>query len=65
MHQIYLIKLILSANVILAQIYISKKWGFTKWDREVYEEMRDSGKLRPDGVTVQVHSQIELNLQSL
>ena len=26
------------------QIYISKKWGFTKWDREEYEGMRESGK---------------------
>merc|ERR1711979_132116 len=35
------------------KIYISKKWGFTKWDREVYEEMRANGKLQPDGVNVQ------------
>merc|ERR1712124_2314 len=35
------------------KIYISKKWGFTKWDRDVYEEMRASGKLQPDGVNVQ------------
>merc|ERR1712141_41264 len=35
------------------KIYISKKWGFTKWDREVYEEMRAEGKLQPDGVNVQ------------
>merc|ERR1712117_678334 len=34
------------------KIYISKKWGFTKWDREVYEEMRANGKLQPDGVNV-------------
>ena len=38
---------------MLLQIYISKKWGFTKWDREVYEEMRANGKLQPDGVNVQ------------
>merc|ERR1712150_387717 len=35
------------------KIYISKKWGFTKWNRDVYEEMRESGKLRYDGVNVQ------------
>merc|ERR1712039_511384 len=35
------------------KIYISKKWGFTKWDREFYEEMRANGKLQPDGVNVQ------------
>merc|ERR1739842_134137 len=35
------------------KIFISKKWGFTKWDRDEYEEMRASGKLQPDGVTVQ------------
>ncbi len=32
---------------------MSKKWGFTKWDREDFERMRDEGRLRPDGVTVQ------------
>ena len=36
----------------LFQIYISKKWGFTKWDRSEYEEMRASGRLLPDGVNV-------------
>merc|ERR1712012_1358086 len=35
------------------KIYISKKWGFTKWDRAEYEEMRANGKLQPDGVNVQ------------
>ena len=38
----------------MPQIYISKKWGFTKWDREDYEKMRAEGKLQPDGVNVQV-----------
>ena len=28
---------------------MSKKWGFTKWDREEYEEMRADGRLKPDG----------------
>ena len=57
-----MIKLILNANAIFAQIYISKKWGFTKWDREEYEEMRASGKLQPDGVTVQVLSNFKLDM---
>ena len=28
------------------KIYVSKKWGFTKWDRDQYEEMRAEGRLR-------------------
>merc|ERR1711881_621586 len=35
------------------KIYISKKWGFTKWDREEYDEMRANGKLQADGCNVQ------------
>merc|ERR1712034_230382 len=34
------------------KIYISKKWGFTKWDRPQYESMRANGRLIPDGVNV-------------
>lgn len=34
------------------KIFVSKKWGFTKYDRDVYEEMRDSGRLAPDGCNV-------------
>ena len=34
------------------QIYVSKKWGFTKWNREEFEEMRADGRLREDGVNV-------------
>ena len=26
------------------KIFVSKKWGFTKWDKDVYEEMRASGE---------------------
>jgi len=37
----------------LFQIHISRKWGFTKWDRDVYEPMRADGRLVPDGVNVQ------------
>jgi len=38
---------------LLLQIYVSKKWGFTKWDREDYEKMRADGRLQPDGANVQ------------
>merc|ERR1712073_81216 len=34
------------------KIYVSKKFGFTKWDREEYAEMRADGRLKPDGVNV-------------
>ena len=34
------------------QIYVSKKWGFTRFDRGEYEKLRDQGRLQPDGVTV-------------
>merc|ERR1712059_164841 len=32
------------------KIYVSKKFGFTKWSREEYETMRADGRLRLDGV---------------
>lgn len=35
------------------QIYISNKWGFTKWTKEQYKEMMEDGRLVPDGVSVQ------------
>ncbi|KAH8308627.1 hypothetical protein KR044_009063, partial [Drosophila immigrans] len=34
------------------QIYVSKKWGFTKYERERYEELRDDNRLEPDGCNV-------------
>mmetsp|Transcript_6179 Transcript_6179/g.9157 ORF Transcript_6179/g.9157 Transcript_6179/m.9157 type:complete len:213 (+) Transcript_6179:1447-2085(+) len=34
----------------------SKKWGFTKLDKEEYERLRDEGRLIPDGVTVKTIS---------
>merc|ERR1712209_326585 len=34
------------------KIFISKKWGFTKWDREVYEDMKAEGRLINDGANV-------------
>merc|ERR1719270_2483855 len=35
------------------KIYVSSKWGFTKWPRADYEKMREERKLIPDGVGVQ------------
>nr|AAX48840.1 L10 [Suberites domuncula]CAC80049.1 putative tumor suppressor [Suberites domuncula] len=35
------------------KIFVSKKWGFTKWPREDYKQMRADGLLIPDGVSVQ------------
>merc|ERR1712115_254206 len=34
------------------KIYISKKWGFTKWDRTVYDDMKAEGRLVNDGANV-------------
>ncbi|TKR81205.1 hypothetical protein L596_015117 [Steinernema carpocapsae] len=34
-------------------IVVSRKWGFTKWDRADYERMREEGRLVSDGVNVQ------------
>merc|ERR1712236_66247 len=35
------------------KIYISSKWGFTKFEREDFETMLANGRLKPDGVSVQ------------
>merc|ERR1712066_134424 len=35
------------------KIYVSRKWGFTKFDREDFETMLANGRLKPDGVSVQ------------
>merc|ERR1711935_468749 len=34
------------------KIFVSKKWGFTKWERDEYNEMRADGRLKLDGVNV-------------
>jgi len=34
------------------KIYVSKKWGFTKFERDEYETMLADGRLRIDGVGV-------------
>lgn len=35
------------------KIYVSKKWGFTKYEREEYEDLKNSGRLAQDGCNVQ------------
>jgi len=35
------------------KLFTSRKWGFTKFDRERYEELREQYRLRNDGVSVQ------------
>lgn len=35
-------------------VVISRKWGFTRWDRDVYEKMRAEGRLKSDGVGVKL-----------
>merc|ERR1711970_333294 len=37
------------------KIYSSKKWGFTKWERGLYERMLAKGRLSYDGVNVKYH----------
>lgn len=39
-------------NSFFKQIFISKKWGFTKFERQEYEDLRDEGRLAPDGCNV-------------
>lgn len=34
------------------KIFVSKKWGFTKYDREDYERYRDDNKFALDGANV-------------
>jgi large subunit ribosomal protein L10e len=34
------------------KIFVSKKWGFTKWERGDYERLKDEGRLARDGWNV-------------
>merc|ERR550525_1227991 len=34
------------------KIFVSKNWGFTKWNKEQYAEMKADGRLKHDGVNV-------------
>ena len=38
------------------KIFVSKKWGFTKFDRSVYEQYREDSRLEPDGSNVKFRS---------
>lgn len=38
--------------MITSQIYVSKKYGFTKYEREEYEKLKEAGRLAPDGCNV-------------
>lgn len=31
---------------------MSKKWGFTKYDRDEYDTLKEDGRLAPDGANV-------------
>ena len=38
-----------SETIIPFQIFVSKKWGFTKFERDEFEDLRESGRVRTDG----------------
>jgi large subunit ribosomal protein L10e len=38
--------------MVSLQIYVSKKWGFTKYDRDEFEKLRDDGRFANDGCNV-------------
>ncbi|KAJ8978671.1 hypothetical protein NQ317_019107 [Molorchus minor] len=42
-----------SSDRFKAAIYVSKKWGFTKYERAQYETLKEDGRLAPDGCNVQ------------
>ena len=37
------------------KVVLSRKWGFTKWNRDEYEAMMADGRLTKDGVGVKYH----------
>lgn len=39
--------------LLYRQIYVSKKFGFTKYERDEYEKLKSDGRLAPDGCNVQ------------
>ena len=39
--------------IFLFQIFVSQKWGFTKFHRDDFETMLAQGRVKPDGVGVQ------------
>jgi len=34
------------------KIYVSKKWGFTKYEKDEYENLKEEGRLENDGCNV-------------
>eukprot|EP00698_Gefionella_okellyi_P009010 TRINITY_DN225_c0_g2_i2.p1 TRINITY_DN225_c0_g2~~TRINITY_DN225_c0_g2_i2.p1 ORF type:complete len:222 (+),score=52.44 TRINITY_DN225_c0_g2_i2:44-667(+) len=38
------------------KVVVSRKWGFTKYDRAEYEKLRAEGKLIPDGINAKLVS---------
>lgn len=38
---------------LFTQIFVSTKFGFTKFERDEYDTLRTQGRLIPDGVGVQ------------
>ena len=43
-------RMVLNSKIIIPfQIFVSKKWGFTKFERDEFEELRASGRVKPDG----------------
>lgn len=42
-----------SESLYPSQIFISKKWGFTKYDRDDFERLKEERRFLPDGVGVQ------------
>ncbi|OXA39177.1 60S ribosomal protein L10 [Folsomia candida] len=39
------------------KIFVSKKWGFTKFERPEYERLKSEGRLAPDGCNVQYRAE--------
>lgn len=40
-------------SLVHLQIYVSKKFGFTKYDREEFDKLKAEGRLAHDGCNVQ------------
>lgn len=47
-----LFELGLNLTLFLFQIYVSKKWGFTKYEPEEFERLREENRLAYDGCNV-------------
>lgn len=49
---IFKLRVLTNLSMFLLQIFVSKKWGFTKWERPDYERLKAEGRLAPDGCNV-------------